>query len=82
MSLTRSITIKLLTNHSCLSKFMKGFSENSWTMKSWNNTYVSTPLNDNGDFAYQDFETIEEVFTILDKSEKRKQTTAHLFIIQ
>ncbi|WP_338814248.1 hypothetical protein V9L05_02440 [Bernardetia sp. Wsw4-3y2] len=55
---------------------MKDFSENVWTMKSWNNTYVSTPLNDNGMFDYQEFETIQEVFEILDESEKNKQTTA------
>lgn len=76
MGITRSITIKLHTKHSCLSKFMKDFSENVWTMESGNNIYISTPLNDNGNFDYQDFATIEEVFNILDKSEKNKQTTA------
>ena len=55
---------------------MKEFSEKVWTMKSWSGLYSSTPIDDNGDFDYQDFETIEEVFHILDDSEKKKQMTA------
>ena len=76
MSVSREIKIRVLSNESCLSEFIKKLTADFWNFKNESGTFLSIPLNDDDDFNYQTFDDIEVVNDILNKRESEKKLNA------
>ena len=76
MSVSRNIKIRLLSNAKSLSEFIDKLTSDFWNFKNENGTFLSIPLNDDGNFDYQLFDDIEVVNNILDERESERKLNA------
>lgn len=73
MSVSRSIKIRVLTNHSGQSKFIEDLTENFWNFKNQEGTFSSIAEDDKDEFEFIDFKDVKTVYEILDKREKNRK---------
>ncbi|WP_192820954.1 hypothetical protein [Rufibacter sp. LB8] len=79
MSVSRSIKIRVVTNHKTLSDLIRDFTNDFWTLKDQNGKFSSIAVNDLDDFDYKVFYDVEEVYKILDNRERSNKLNAITF---